>query len=376
MLGVWNGLRALFNDRKRDLLFIGIGGGVLSIYGWIWAKTILRQNMTIVSLYWSSIVIILGVAVFSLGMVAGGLAARRSVHSLACPWLSVLPWSRTEQKRAVVVSVFITGAVQTIMVWLGLWLALAQLKIVNPMIISAGNTALFFTGISLSAGIVLTRPAPSRLASRGPLPRHLLKAHFDGVIGRLDRASPRWTGWWSVALRLGLIIIVWLGSLVVLGVAGAAASFELHTGIPLLAAGIIGGNISFISSFRCDPLVSPVLRTQPLSYFRSWIAVIRLPMVISFAWFLLPALVALVISKADLPPVLIAASLLCSLNILFAATSASVPYSPRLAACFYTISLAWAAYEYGQLRSLVFIVLAGIMLLFWIRARRRFRAYG
>ena len=375
MLAACNGLQAIFNHRKHELALLFAGGGIVGIYAWLWVQAILRQNMRVLSQNWPLVVGVLAMAVFAGGLMAGSCAASNSLKSLASPWVSVLPWPSAGQRRAAITSVFVTAVARTVAVWLSLWLGLTQIVIDSAFAFSVGAAVLFMAGMAGAAVIVMARP-PRPVSVADPPPPGVVSACLDEVIGYMDHTPPRWAGSWAITLRLGLVVILWIGSLVVLGAAGVAASLTLHTALPLLAAGIIGGNISFITSFQCEPLASAVLRTQPLGYFRAWIAMIRLPLAFSFIWFLLPALAALAILGIGLPPVLVAALFLFSLNILFAVTAASLPYSPRLAVVFYSIALAWAAYEYGALRSLVFVILAGIMLLFWLRARHRFRGYG
>jgi hypothetical protein len=375
VLAICNGVQAFFVNRKRDFLFIIAGGSVVGLYTWFWVQAILRQTTTMLSQNWPAVAGVLAVVAFGGGLMSGFRAARNSLKSLASPWLSVLPWPRSGQRRAAITLVCVMAVAWIVVVWLGFWLCLAQTAIAGAFAFSMEFAALFLAGMAGAAAMIMARPLRS-LSVADPPPCRLVRARLDEVIGYVDHASPRWAGLWAITLRLGFVAILWIVSLVVLGAAGAAASLKLHTVLPLLTTGIIGGNISFITSFRCEPLTSAVLRTQPLGYFRAWIAMIRLPLILSFIWFLLPALAALAILGGGLPPVLVAASLLFSLNILFAATAASLPYSPRLAIVFYIIALAWAAYEYGALRSLVFFILTGIMLLSWMRARHRFRSYG
>jgi hypothetical protein len=135
---------------------------------------------------------------------------------------------------------------------------------------------------------------------------------------------------------------------------------------------VIGGVGVFMLSLRCHPLGAPVLRAAPLSFTRAWARLLRLPMVLSVMFFILPASAALAAQPTVWAMPVGSGLGLLILNGIYAVFAAYFMTAPIVAAASFLAAIAYATYEYLEYGNTVLIGFAALVALLWHRARKRF----
>ncbi len=124
---------------------------------------------------------------------------------------------------------------------------------------------------------------------------------------------------------------------------------------------------------RFHPLRSPVLRASALRFGRAWLALMRLPLALSVAFFALTAIPAYAAEPGAWQAPVAGALGLVLLNGIYAVFAAFFATAPKLAALAFVAALALTAYESLEYSRTVFLGLAALVVFLWFRTRRSYR---
>jgi hypothetical protein len=364
------GLRAM---RRRDLAWIGLGGGGLLAYAI--ADIVLALNAGAARLRHDQLLWILGLplALAALGAVAGNAVSGLSLERAFAPFLKALPLTPKQRRHMA------GKATLAIFAPLGVLVAVlagsACAVIGQPLPPAWGLCAAMLFGLGFGAAarwrLRLPRPLLEAAASE-PAPVGTLS------LGRLDRARPSWLSSWAWKLPAGHIRPSWKLAAAGLLLAAAAIlggwiSLAGRTAGPAAVAGLVGGVLVFMLSLRCHPLGSPALRTAPIGFNRVWLRLVRLPLQLSLAFFLLPAGAALAADPSAWAVPVTDGVWLLVLNGAYAAFGAYFLNTPIVAMLSFAAALAYAGYETLEYGRTVLIGLAALVFFLWHRARQRYR---
>jgi len=358
--------------RRRDLAWIVLGGGGLLAYGWLSLTAHAAALAPHLRAHLPVAVTATVLLLLLLGAGAGAFLQRVAIARGRAAWLTILPLSDSALSRSIrlgalalaAVAATATGAaVGALALTLGLgWVA-------APTGITA--TAVFL----LDAALVISAP-------HQPEPSRLQAATARGLripgLAAIDRIGLPWFAAWSWGTQPGRIRvtarrILSLLALTLLAYFMLAAGLMRHDATPGLLAGLAGGVLIFVLSLRCAPLASPVLRTAPIGFLRAWLRLLRLPLLLSLAFFAVPAGTAFAASPHAWAIVPESGLGLLALNAIYAVFAAYFLRSTFLAAVAFLAALTyfvWGAAEYGQT---VYLGLAALVGWLWYRARRRYR---
>jgi hypothetical protein len=361
---------------RYQLVSIGLGGAVLLAYGAADAVIALRGSAdTLRQLPWlwtGSVPSLMLAAGVLAGLAIGRLARDRAF----APFLKALPLSIGKRRSMAAVAAFAFGAALATMLGGTVFLACMLIEKPGPLLWAIGSTALFAAGFGAAASLHILRSASSE---RAGIPRGRDNDSGRSLrLGLIDRARPTWIGIWAWKIPAGdirrsgqLIAAIVIFTFSVLLAAGA--SLAQRQAAPAALAALVIGFIVFMLTLRYHPLGSPVLRTAPIGFTRAWLRLMRLPLLLSAAVFVLPASAALAAEPSAWALPVAGGFWLLVLNLAYAAFAAYFMKTPFLAAFSFLAALAYTFYEsveYGRTILIGFVVL---ILWLWHRARLRFR---
>lgn len=360
---------------RYQLISIGLGGAVLLAYGIADAVVALRgsaDTLRQLPWLWGSG---LPTVMLAVGVLAGLTIGRLARNRAFAPFLKALPLSIAKRRIMAAVAAATFGVPLAAMLGSTVFLACVLIEKPDPLDWAIGSAALFAAGLFAAATWRILRGAgQDRAAERtrdGGTRRSLR-------LGPIDRARPAWIGIWAWKIPAGdirrsgqLIAAIIIFTLCVLLAAGA--SLAQRQAAPAALAALVIGFIVFMLTLRYHPLGSPVLRTAPIGFTRAWLRLMRLPLLLSAAVFVLPASAALAAEPAAWALPVAGGFWLLVLNLAYAAFAAYFMRTPFLAAFSFLAALGYSFYEsveYGRT-----ILIASIVLIVWLwnRARLRFR---
>ena len=308
--------------------------------------------------------ILAAACLLSKGMVSGRRAAGSARRDMAAPWLTILPWPDRRRKRALLLSCLPP---------LGLELAqaFAAALLAGVLIRPAAIPLLCLAGAALSgsgfAGGAAIGPARVRAAGRPAG----TAARPSTPLARADQGRPRWLGTWAMDGRSRRLVQLWLGLLASIGLLGGAGSLGTGTAAPGVLTAIIGGHLVFLAALRARPLRADALRLLPASFRRAAWGVLRLPLLLSLGWILLPEAAAFAAAPGDPAPV----GGLCGVLLLDALAGLSTLWlanAPAAALLLHGVILLLGLQYWARLGLSEIAVLIGLAGLLWRGARRRF----
>ncbi|WP_404924862.1 hypothetical protein [Mesorhizobium sp. ORM16] len=366
----------LRSTRRRDLAWIGLGGGALLAYAIAEIVVALQAGAAMLRQAQALWTFGLPVTLLGLGGFAGSAIARLCLSRAFAPFLKALPLSLRERRHTATVATCAMGiplvVVVTATVGLGCFVIAKPLTRVWGL----GAAMLFGAGFGVSAVL--------RLRSARDLV-HTDTADLAGDpggrrpwLGAFDRSAPAWLSSWAWAVPAGHVRPSWrmVGAAIFFGVVAALSasiSFVRHDAVPAAMAGLTGGLLVFMLSARFHPLGSPVLRTAPLGFTRAWLRLTRLPLQLSVAYFLLPAGAALAAEPSAWAMPLASGFWLLALNGAYAVFAAYFMTAPFVAVLSFLSAIAYTSYESLEYGRTVLIGFAALVLFLWHRAQRRYR---
>jgi len=321
-----------------------------------------------------------GLAVSALlGAIVGYSLGRWASSKARALWITVLPWPDEAKKRSArFAAMSVATAITPIAAFFG-WIVAFAVAQPNALLsgLLTGLAFLFPAAAAAFAG-ASDAERTDEPADKGLVPTR--QSLIGWLAIALDRSVPRWLGLWAQSENSAYVSAWWIGSLVICGGAAGAISIAQWQPWPSVVMSAIGGNLAFMVALNARLVLSPVLRSTSIGYAAVWMALIRLPAVLSLAWFMVAALPALLVSRHFGGEAAGAVPVLLLLNILFSASLALNPSSRSRATFLYVILLAVILYQglqYGVAYGvLAVVVMLGAGALLWSGARKRFRLNG
>ena len=298
------------------------------------------------------------------GMASGRRAAGSAQRDSVAPWLAVLPWPDPRRKRALLLSCLPPLGLELAQALTAALLAGALIRpAAIPTLCLAGP---LLSGIGFACGAA---SAPVRFRATGRPAG--TTARPSRRLARADQVRPRWLGIWAMEGRGRRLVRLWLGLLASIGLLGVAGSLGTGTAAPGVLTAIIGGHLMFLAALRARPLRADALRLLPVSFRRAAWGVLRLPLLLSLGWILLPEAAAFAAAPDDSAPV----GGLCGVLLLDGLAGLSALWladAPAAALLLHGTTLLlglqyWAWLGLSEMALLV--CLAGVL---WHGARRRF----
>lgn len=377
MAGLANWLTAVLRQRPKDIAFIAIAGTALLAFQAANIYLDLVQEVAKIRQAWPTIALA-GMAFAGLAGLFAGRRLTAFCHRLAsAPWIGVLPWPDHVRLHAARRAAIWLGAPWGAGAALLGWMLASAISAPNPIACAACPSAAFMAVFALAV-FWPRRPGFLQAAEAPPVAAPNGLARLRRLAGYVDQARPRWAGTWALGPeRSGF----WWPAVLALGIGFAACiSLVQRQAWPSLLMAVAGGHAVFLGMLRGAPLLSPVLTTSSVGFGAAWAAMARLPLALSYIWFLLAALPALTLSAAAWRQSCGAAFCLALLNGLFAACLAITPWSRRQACLLHALALLamlQQGLEYGPAYGILAMVLILCLAAYLLhRARQKFRAHG
>jgi hypothetical protein len=152
----------------------------------------------------------------------------------------------------------------------------------------------------------------------------------------------------------------------------AATTLVQHQAALGATAGLAGGLLVFMLCLRCHPLGSPVLRTAPIGFVHAWTHLLWLPLILSAAFFLLPAGAAFAAEPSSWTLPAASGVWLLILNGTYAVFAAYFLNAPLVASISFLAAIAYTSYESLEYGRTVIIGFAALVLWLWYRAWQRY----
>jgi hypothetical protein len=304
-------------------------------------------------------------------------SSARALDYAGAPYLQVLPLSRQDKRRMAAFACHTGSLLTAPLAGIALTLICLTIDKPEPALRGIGAALAYISGAALG----ITARTASRMQAREEIPAaepsQLFRLPLPAALHRLDRACPAWLSNWSTGMeaeRLPFSVPRLLGFLLVLAAAAVpgAAGLADHQGGPATAGAVLAGFLAFILVVRCRPLRSPVLRSAPIGFMKTWFGMLRLPLVLSAGFFIIPDCAALAAQPAAWAMSASGAIGLLVLDAAYAVFAAFFLMSPLLAAgSFFTVVL-YASYKWVTYHAVVYLCFAALLALMVHGIRRRF----
>ncbi len=311
------------------------------------------------------------------GACFGLRSSARALDAAGAPYLQVLPLSRQDQRRMAAFACHTGSLLTAPLTGIALTLICLTIDKPKPALWGIGAALAYIAGAALGITVRTARRMQAGAEFPGAEPSRLFHLPLPAALHRLDRTCPAWLSSWSVGLeagRMNFSVPRLLGFLLVLAVAalpGAASLADRHSG-PATIGAVLAGFLAFMLVVRCRPLGSPVLRSAPIGFIKSWFGMLRLPLVLSLGFFILPDCAALAAQPSAWAMSASGVIGLLVLDAAYAVFAAFFLISPLLAAgSFFTVIL-YASYKWVTYHAVVYICFAALLALMVHGIRRRF----
>jgi hypothetical protein len=386
-LTIRNGLGDLFREYKVD---IAVAIFTLAITGMYMAEAVVR-NAAAMRAAWPVVSMSALAASAAIGLFAGWWTMKITLKYAFAAWTSALPILVAARFKSAGLAASAVGLAEAALLGSGVSLNCGLIGVEHPAIDGLLVAVIFLCGFAAS---LIARPwliARTPLAdgqSRDAAVLQRLRYAGDGgvlpgregavfdMLARFDQIVPRWIGRWVLdnrgALRASGDIMLLLGAAPLV----AVASLVQGKAAPVAIFGAIGGHAAFVLTLRGHPLASVVLRTSPLKFVVAWAGVVRLPLIISFGYFVPLALIGLVADPAHWALAMACALALLTANGMYSLLLANVPLFPAVAQTIHVVALMLVLQGTFQINAWIVLPIAAYIALSWRSARRRYRVYG
>lgn len=370
-------LGSLRSLRRRDLVWIILGGGVVITYAAADAALALHTAAPMLRNSPWLWLVSLPAGALLLGFFAGLGAVHIALSRAYAPFMKALPVSNRERWRMAVFAAAYIG--------IGLAVLVAGFTVLTCVLIAKpyAFARAFVAAALFTAGFVAAMTLPLRIPSLQAVGETTMADHGSGGVRKpptlthFDCARPTWVGAWAWNLRAGAVKPSWrlFGIGMAIGLAvliSAAGGLVHHQAAPGAIAGLAGGLAIFMLALRYHPLGSPVLRTAPIGFVRVWLRLLWLPLQFSAAFFLLPAGAALAAEPSSWSLLAASGVWLLMLNVAYAVFASYFMTAPLLAAFSFLSAIAYAAYESSEYGRTVVPGFLALVVWLFCRTRRRF----
>jgi hypothetical protein len=370
-----NAARLAWSTYRRDSLVIGVGGGLLFLHeidvlhSEIAARAVVLARDGATLLLWAS-----GFAA-AIGAVLGWRAVRSVRYTLARPWLAVLPWPQTDRRPAVRWGCLLPGLWQAgfaaactgmLFSWAG-WARCAA---------AAGLGGGAFC-IGFLAAVMAAAPEAGDLfqgvREHALAPSAKRKSFVCSLSARLDVIRPQWCSRWALARLSARARLGWCMAAILVGATGCTIGAVQAWPFAAITAGWLAAHMIFLATLNVTPLVSPVLRAQPIGFVAAAAGVARAPLALSCLTFGAGSLAAMAVASARWSMVLIATGLLLGMNLVAGIVSAGLPGKRLLALTVYGLAVALTLYEQLEYGDVIFGCFAAFSAFLFVQGRKAFR---
>lgn len=384
---VLNSIRNFISGRKSDIIVILLGGPIVCGWGVGLAFDELREAKPYTATHWTATFSGIEVLVVFVGLTAGSLSFLLMNNRVSSTWLSVLPLSRPEKIRSALNLSWLCGLFQTLIVSIVTALAVGVL---HPGKQGEEITFIVLTFvIGFVLGIIAGLTRTTIISTLSPFRSHVMspswvtkqraggknaKAVFRSLF-LFDRLRPKWLWTWTLedswASKMLILLAVFS-----LGASGCVRGILTRSPLIVAFSSLVASHLIFLILVRLAPMSSPVLRTQPISYFRVLLALVRSPLLLSLI--VCTTLVSVAVLFGIPGRAIMAESILVlvALNILHSFFYSAMPKNKRTSILIYFFFMSATVYQYGQMNTAVFPLLLGFALIFLVRGRVNFYRYG
>jgi hypothetical protein len=354
-----NAARIAWSRHRRDSLVIGIGGGFLLLHEADVLHSEIAEHAAAMAAHGTSLLIwscgLAAAAGVALGWRAVGLAS----FTLARCWLAVLPWPGFYQSGLAAIC---AGMLFSWASWLTCGAA-------------AGLSGLAF-GFGFLAAVMLAKPqvdalapltaaSPTEPTARRPAPRSF------GT--RLDAMRPKWCSRWALARLSAPGRLGWCAAAILLSATGCVIGAVQAWPFAAITASWLAAHMVFLATLNAAPLVSPVLRTQPLAYVAAAAGVLRGPLGLSCLTFTVSGAAAMALAGVPFGMFCAAAGILLCMDLIAGIVSAGLPGTRGLALIVYASSVSLTLYEHLEYGDAIYLCLAAFTAFLFVRGRTIFR---
>jgi hypothetical protein len=382
-----NNLRDLVNEHKIDIVVTIF---TVALAGMYLAETVVRNAATLRAAWPVVVMSALGASAV-LGWIAGWWTMGLTLKLAFAGWTAALPILVTVRLKSAGLGAFAVGLVGAALLGIGVSINCGLIGVEHPGIYGLLVAVIFllsFAASLIARGWFIYRTPLDDGQSRdaavlqrlryagdsGPLPDGA-SGLFD-ILARLDQAVPRWIGRWAMDNRGGLRASGDIALLLAAAPLVAVTSLVQGKAAPVLIFGAIGGHVAFVFTLRSHPLASAILRCSPLKFVVAWAGVVRLPLAISFGYFVPLALVGLVADPAHWSLMVACTLALLTANGMYSLLLANVPLFPGVAQIIHAVALMLVLQGALQINAWIVLPIAAYLVLSWRSARRRYRVYA
>jgi hypothetical protein len=370
-----NAARLAWSSYRRDSLVIGLGSGFLLLHEIdvlhteIAARAEVLATPGVTLLVWTC-----GFAAAA-GAVLGWRAIRSAWFTLARSWLAVLPWPESDRLAAVRWGCLLPGLWQAgfaaactgiLFSWAGLARCAA----------AAGLGGAAF-GIGFVAAVMAATPGADRVFHAASTPALAQSARrqssFDGMGAWLDAIRPQWCSRWALARLSGRARAGWCVAAIVVSAVGCTIGGAQAWPLPAIAATWLAAHMIFLAMLNVAPLVSPVLRAQPIGFVAAAGGVVRAPLALSCLTFGSGGLAAMAVAGAKLAMFFMAAGLLLGMNLIAGIVAAGLPGKRGLALAVYGLAVALTLYEQLEYGDVIYVCFAAFAAFLFVQGQKAFR---
>lgn len=311
-----------------------------------------------------------------LGAAVGRLITGLGLACANAPYLLVLPVSERERRRMVVFTALVCGLCTAPV--FGMVLSVVCEIIHKPQTLLCGLAAALAYLASMGCGVAarLWRSG-QRDEVRGMESPSLQSLALPPGLRRVDGGPPAWISSWATGLVAGRLPLsisptLKLFGVVLLALVPSLASLARHQAWPAVIGAMFASLAAFMLAARCLPLRSPVLRTAPVGFMQAWFSMLRLPLLLSAVFFVVPAGAAIAAEPSAWTMNVSAGIGVLVLDGAYTIFAATFLMSPLLAACSFVGLAFYASYEWVTYHAVVYFCAAILLAVMAYRVRRSF----
>jgi hypothetical protein len=374
---LWLGLRNQLRETTVYTKLFFVYSGILCL---LWPMSDLRDLLHITAVLlcatqwlWPAALAIFFITGTCFGLYSAGLA----LAHVDSRYLRVQPISEQAGRRMAIVAAIAGSLLTAPAAAIVLTTICETINKSAPFAWGFGAALAHICGAGLGILARLTNRFEIHSDRASPAPGQMFHIPLPTQVQQVDRAYPTWLSSWAIGLEAGRLPFSWsrMTAISLLGLAAilpCVASLADHQSGPALAGAVVAGLCAFMLVVRCEPLLSPVLTTAPIGFMQAWLAMLRLPLLVSAVFFVIPAGAAVAAQPSAWAMNISAALGLLVLDGAYAVFAAFFLLAPLLAASSFFAAVCYASYKWMTYHAVVYACFAGLLVLMGYRVRRSF----